>query len=122
MRAQLPPFPIDVHLDPARPPVVGQILDLSPGGARLRFPRYLELFTRAEVEFDVPLTLRDGGMESLTVRAVAAVVWIDPEEEADAARDYVVAVEFARLDEAGERAIGLCMLQRVLYDEDAGLT
>lgn len=120
-RARVGEFPIDLHLDTRRAVEVGRVVDLALGGVRIRLGRYLELFTRMEVEFDVPVADQSRQVELVTVRAMGAVVWIEPDEEEDGI-EYELALKFARLEPEAERAIAIATLQQLLYVADNELT
>ncbi|MDP6944259.1 MAG: PilZ domain-containing protein [Myxococcota bacterium] len=114
-------FPIDLALDPRRPPVPAVVTDVGLGGVRVRFDRYLELFQRFEVTMAIPV---DGDGEETTLETVTvrvAVVRIEPDEEGPPDTEYDISLSFTRVSEAQQRAIAMFMLQRLLYDQDAEL-
>ena len=114
-------FPIELALDPSRPPVRAVVTDIGLGGVRVRFDRYLELFTRFDVAMKLPISGRDEDAVLEEIAARVAVVRIEPDEEGPPDTEYDLSLSFTRLAEEQQRVIAMFMLQRLLYDEDATL-
>jgi len=115
-------FPIDLALDPNRPPVRAVATDIGLGGVRIRFKTYLELFTRFDVSMTLPIHGEDEDDTTLQeIASLVAVVRIEPDEEGPAETEYDISLSFTRLAEDQQRIIAMFMLQRLLYDADATL-
>lgn len=114
-------FPIDMALDPKRPPVSGVVTNIGLGGVRIRFDRYLELFTRFEISIQIPVNGDDDQTSLETIKARVAVVRVEPDEEGPPETEYDMSLSFTRLSEAQQRAVAMFMLQRLLYDAEANL-
>lgn len=114
-------FPIDLALDPKRPAVRAVVTDIGLGGVRIRFDRYLELFTRFDVSMQLPVHGDDEETVLEEISSRVAVVRIEPDEEGPADTEYDMSLSFTRLGESQQRVIAMFMLQRLLYDTDATL-
>ena len=114
-------FPLDVALNTKTPSVPATVLDVGLGGVRVRFDRYLELFTRFNVSMHLPVSSEADDMEMETISTSVAVVRIEPDEEGPPETEYTISLAFTRLSEADQRVIAMFMLQRLLYDPDAEL-
>jgi c-di-GMP-binding flagellar brake protein YcgR len=114
-------FPIDLALDPKRPPVSAVVTNVGLGGVRIRFDRYLELFTRFEVSMQIPVNGDDDEVTLETIAARVAVVRVEPDEEGPPETEYDMSLSFTRLSETQRRAMAIFMLQRLLYDAEAAL-
>ncbi|MGB0589197.1 MAG: PilZ domain-containing protein [Myxococcota bacterium] len=114
-------FPIDMALDPKRPPVSAVVTNIGLGGVRIRFDRYLELFTRFEVSMQIPVNGDDDVTTMETIDARVAVVRVEPDEEGPPETEYDMSLSFTRLSEEQQRAVSIFMLQRLLYDADTSL-
>ena len=115
-------FPIDLALDPKRPPVPATVTNVGLGGVRIRFDRYLELFTRFDVSMQIPVNGDDDETTLETIEAPVAVVRVEPDEEGPPETEYDMSLSFTRLDEAQQRAMAIFLLQRLLYDAETSLT
>ena len=114
-------FPIDLALAPKRPPVSAVVTNVGLGGVRIRFDRYLELFTRFEVSMQIPVNGDDDEVTLETIAARVAVVRVEPDEEGPPETEYDMSLSFTRLSETQRRAMAIFMLQRLLYDAEAAL-
>lgn len=108
-------------LDPKRPPVSAVVTNIGLGGVRIRFDRYLELFTRFEVSMQIPVNGDDDVTTMETIDARVAVVRVEPDEEGPPETEYDMSLSFTRLSEEQQRAVSIFMLQRLLYDADTSL-
>ena len=111
-------FPMDVGLDPKRPPVQVQVLDISLGGVRITLNRYAELFSRFNVALELPVMGQDDEVTMHRIETTGAPVRIEPDEEGEPGTEYEAAIAFTRLTEEQERAIAMCQLQMLLFDPD----
>ena len=114
-------FPIELSLDPKRPPVSATVTNVGLGGVRIRFDRYLELFTRFEIAMEIPVNGDDDEMRLETIETRVAVVRVEPDEEGPPDTEYDMALSFSRLDEDQQRAMAIFILQRLLYEPEANL-
>jgi c-di-GMP-binding flagellar brake protein YcgR len=114
-------FPIDLAIDPQRPPVRAVVTDIGLGGVRVRFDRYLELFTRFDVSMQLPVNGDHDESHLEEIASRVAVVRIEPDEEGPPDTEYQLSLSFTRLVESQQRVIAMFMLQRLLYDADATL-
>ncbi len=115
-------FPIELALDPKRPTVAGVVTDVGLGGVRIRFGRYLELFSRFEVSIQIPVATNEDDLCMETITSRVAVVRVEPDEEGPPETEYDMSLAFTKLDERQQRALAIFLLQRILYDAEANLT
>ena len=114
-------FPIELSLNPKRPPVTATVTNVGLGGVRIRFDRYLELFTRFEISMEIPVNGDDDEVTLETIETRVAVVRVEPDEEGPPDTVYDMALSFTRLTETQQRALAMFSLQRLLYDAEANL-
>lgn len=116
------PVRIDPGGDLASHP--GIAVDLSLGGLKVTTPQFLELFTRVDLYFSVPVTNREGELELHELDVQGSVVRVEPDEpvEGDEEGDYETSFRFIGFDAERDRLLGTFMLQALLFDPGAELT
>ncbi len=115
-----------VRIDPGRDmaSLPGIAMDLSLGGVKALTPVFLEMFTRVDLSFSVPVTNREGDLELHELDVQASVVRIVPDDPRDSGEegDYEISFRFIGFDAERDRLLGTFMLQALLFDPGAELT
>jgi hypothetical protein len=97
-------------------------IDITQGGIRFLAPRMLDVFTIADVAFQVPITEKDGTFVMHVFHAPATILRCEPDEPDDVVEEYDVALKFNNSCDERDRVLAICMLQMHLFDPESELT